>query len=193
MSGTCLDPGMSGVCSSFGSSGGSDNCGAMMDRCFQDEQCCDGYNCDYGECQPDMYNGNEPTFTRLNLVRMNSIEEKIEAHGQNLRPRMLFKLAFNGECPADRSPVSGTQDGHYAVRADLYGGRVEFNLKVYSTKNWGALLLCYAVNDYANYQSTGLTIQVPKLVTDRDESKLMFAKYSFSEGFSKLRCLKGFW
>jgi len=113
-------------------------------------------------------------------------EEWFEIFGDYFRSRMMFKLSLDGTCHDDRSPVSNTPEGHYATRADWYGQSAGFMLKVYSTVNYGLMLLCYAVNDYANYQSTGLYIRVPKLVDDRSESSLLLGSVEWTEGFSNV-------
>ena len=189
-SGTCLDPGMSGVCSSFGVSSG-DSC-FEDHQCFRDEQCCDGYVCDWAYCIIDEHAGGQPQFTSLDHSSMTNPSEYFVIYGNNFRAEMLFKLSVDLTCPADRSPVSNAPDGHYAARAmtmDSYGQSAEFNLKVYSTVNYGLLLLCYAVNDFGNYESTGLYIRVPKLVNANEPIQ---ATVSWTSGFSKFCTFSSF-
>lgn len=190
-SGTCLDPGVSGVCAAAGLH--AEHCFRLGDKCFQDEQCCHRFNCDDGECREKPVE--LPTFTSLSPINMSSVVQQFVIFGQYLRQRMMFKLSANGECEDDRSPLSNVPEGHYAARAQFYQVNstrdfAEFNLTVYSTRDYGDLLLCYAVNDYANYQSTGLYITVPELLDRRQQNKLVFGNVTWAPEFTKLSCIK---
>lgn len=105
---------------------------------------------------------------------------------------MLFKLSTTGTCQNDRSPVLDAPNGHYAARADGWDGQsLSFTLRVYNTAAYGAkLLLCYAVNDYANFKSTGLFVRVPQLVDDRHVDKLITGEVEWEHGSTKLSLVK---
>ena len=186
---------MSGVCLS--SESFEDHCFGANERCYQDEQCCNGYNCDFGECQPDQFDGQLPefiTFTNSSMWWMIVSGQGII--GNNLRPGMLFKLSANGDCSAlDRSPAGNAPNGHYATRAgstyheSLYHSAyyLDVPLRIYATENLGNLLVCYAVNDYAIYRSTGLYIYVPGSgLTSTEIANLPQVTVTYTEGFSKL-------
>jgi len=185
-SGNCFSPGIWGRCSAAMSA--VDMC-SQDDRCFRDDQCCEGYVCNEGSCHQDEWNGQTPQFWNIDggeTATMYSAESYFDITGSGFRPQMLFKLSVDGTCWADRSPVSNVPSNSYAEIGYSYGDGIGLSLKVYSMQYYGRLELCYAVNDYADYESTGLSIRVPRFVNDNDAASMISASVSWSAGFSNV-------
>merc|ERR1712130_412847 len=98
----------------------------------------------------------------------------------------MGKLSSSDSCSNDRSPFSDVPTKyHYATQAMwMNENTVGVSLKVYSTTNNGWLSLCYAVNDYAEYRSTQLSIRVPRQVFGPQTSSLISAEMNWISGSS---------